>query len=106
MIEKIDGSTGWYNRMSKSCLKTKSRIGHVFKNNVYEAIHDMKDCTFQPTTNNKKPPQNKDVFKISERLFKQADQMIQKQNQIRQEYKLTHFTPNITQYNPQDFYKN
>lgn len=105
MIDKVNVSSGWHDRLFNAGLKTKSKIGHHFKKNVHDAIYDMKDCTFQPQIRAKKRKGRLNVFKNSDRLYKEAEKRQKWERGIQKKYKKTHFKPRVNEYDPQEFYE-
>lgn len=97
MIEKVNSNTRCFDRLYSTKIKEKTKIGHTFKHNVYEAIFDLEKCPFKPKVNqpSKKP---KNVFKSSERLYNDGQKWIKNREKRKKVEVSKMFKPKIITY--------
>lgn len=104
MIEKVNADTACFKRLYKQKIGQKSKLGHVFKHNVYNAIYDLQKCPFTPEINEPSKKRN-NVFGNAERLYSDGQKWIDNRKKRKKEEESEMFTPKTTQYHFRDLWE-
>lgn len=104
MIEKVNANSACFHRLYTTKIGQKSRIGHVFKHNVYNAIFDMKKCPFAPEVNESSKKKGH-VFKNSERLYNDGQRWVNNRESRKKEENDHFFKPKTTEYYFRDLWE-